>query len=141
MKLSPLTGSVTSATGSVDSAFFVFSFLPSLSFCGSVKGFMTVTGSVGSVTFMGGGTNILLSLPSLFYRRVFLNFERTSEQDESFRTVKGIAEKRRIEQSPNKPNGANTNRTQKTALQKALQTLFACSADSQLQREISCSIP
>ena len=111
-------------------------FLPSLWVFGSMKGFETITGSVGSATFMSGGTNILLSLPSLFYRRVFRNFERTSEQDETFPMVKGIAEKRRIEQSPNKANRANNHRTSKLALLKASQTLFACSVDYQPQRKL-----
>ena len=102
-------------------------FLPSLWVFGSVKGFATITGSAGSVTFMSGGTNILLSLPSLFYRRVFRNLERTSEQDKTFPMVKGIAEKRRIELSPNKSNRANNNRTSKPAWLKTSQTLFACS--------------
>ena len=101
-------------------------FLPSLWVFSSVKGFVTITVSAGSVTFMSGGTNILLSLPSLFYRRVFRNFERTSEQDKTFPMVKGIAEKRRIELSPSK---ANNHRTSKLAWLKASQTLFACSVD------------
>ena len=105
-----------------------------------MKGFAIITGSVGSATFMSGGTNILLSLPSLFYLSLFLNFERTSEQDKTFPMVKGIAEKRRIELSPNKLNRANNHRTSKLALLKASQTLFACSANFQLQREISYSI-
>ena len=110
-------------------------FLPSLWVFGSMKGFETITGAAGSVTFMSGGTNILLSLPSLFYLSLFLNFERTSEQNIAFRTIKGIAEKRRIQQSPNKSNRANNNRTSKPAWLKALQTLFACSVDFQLQRD------
>ena len=104
-------------------------YLPSLWVFGSMKGFAIITGSAGSITFIGTGTNILLSLPSLFYRSVFRNFERTSEQDEAFPMVKGITEKRRIEQSPNKSNWANNHRTSKLAWLKASQTLFACSAD------------
>ena len=50
-----------------------------------------------------------------YLRCVFRNFERTSEQDKTFLMVKGIAEKRRIEQSPNKLNRANNNRTSKPA--------------------------
>ena len=100
-----------------------------------MKGFAIITGSVGSATFMSGGTNILLSLPSLFYRRVFRNFERTSEQDKTFPMVKGIAEKRRIELSPNKSNRANNHRTGKPAWLKTSQTLFACSVDFQLHRD------
>ena len=111
-------------------------FLPSLWVFSSVKGFVTITVSAGSVTFMNGGTNILLSLPSLFYRRSFRNFERTSEQDKTFPMVKGIAEKRRIELSPNKSNGANNHRTSKPAWLKASQTLFACSAYYQLHRKL-----
>ena len=68
-----------------------------------------------------------------YVRCVFRYFERTSEQDTAFTMVKGIAEKRRIELSPNR---ANNHRTSKPAWLKALQALFACSADFQLQREL-----
>ena len=50
-----------------------------------------------------------------YLRCVFRNFERTSEQDTAFPMVKGIAEKRRIELSPNKSNRANNHRTSKPA--------------------------
>ena len=74
---------------------------------------VTVTSATVTVTFRSTKRKFL---PSLLYRRSFRNFERTSEQNIAFRTVKGIAEKRRIEQSPNKSNWANTNRTSKPIL-------------------------
>ena len=127
--VTPEAVTVTSATVTVTFRSTKRKFLPSLWVFGSVKGFATITGSAGSVTFMSGGTNILPSLPSLFYRRSFRNFERTSKQNIAFRMVKGITEKRRIELPPNKSNWANNHRTSKLAWLKASQTLFACSAD------------
>ena len=50
-----------------------------------------------------------------YVRCVFRNFERTSEQDETFPMVKGIAEKRRIELSPNKANRANRANNHRTS--------------------------
>ena len=87
-------------------------FLPALRVFGSVKDFATITGSAGSVTFISGGTNILLSLPSLFIEG---HSEISSEQANRTKLSAWLKELQRKEES----NSHRTNRTERTTTERA----------------------